>query len=243
MYDCIGDVHGCTKELRNLLTKLGYAQTTLPSGAELWHHDTRKVIFLGDLNDRGPDSLGSIWLAMNMWRAGKALCILGNHDDKLRRALKPNSKVTPGHGLSETLAQLDRECPDWLRDEIVDFLESLPWQLSLDDGKLQVSHAGLPEKYHGKDTGKARSHALYGDVDGSKDENGLPNRKDWAQDYRGQAIVVHGHTPMRQHRNLNNVWCIDQGVPFGGKLTCLRYPEMEIVQVDALDNYQPFKVF
>ena len=66
----------------------------------------------------------------------------------------------------------------------------------LDDGRLVVAHAGLKEAYHGRASGRVRAFALYGDTTGETDEYGLPVRYPWAQDYRGRAMVVYGHTPM-----------------------------------------------
>ena len=90
-----------------------------------------------------------------------------------------------------------------------------------------VCHAGLPEKYHGRTSGRVRSHALYGDTTGETDEFGLPVRYPWAEDYRGRAAVVYGHTPVPTATWLNNTICLDTGAVFGGKLTALRWPERE----------------
>ena len=235
MFDLIGDVHGCIEELRDLLAKLGYTADGIK------HPLGRRVVFVGDLNDRGPDSASVLALAMGMCKSGNALCVIGNHDDKLLRHLKGN-KIKPGHGLAETIAQLDTMSQSF-RDELRDWLSTMPYQMFLDNGRVLVAHAGLPEKMHGVSNGRVKSHALYGDVSGEVDAAGLPVRKDWAKDYAGTRIVVHGHTPMYDYRNLNNVWCLDTGCCFGGKLTALRYPEMEIVQVPARKNYQPFHPF
>jgi hypothetical protein len=62
----------------------------------------------------------------------------------------------------------------------------------LDDGRLVVAHAGLKQAYHGRASGRVRSFALYGDTTGETDEFGLPVRYPWADDYRGQAMVLYG---------------------------------------------------
>ena len=103
----------------------------------------------------------------------------------------------------------------------------------LDDGRLVVAHAGLKEAYHGRSSGRVRSFALYGDTTGETDEYGLPVRYPWARDYRGQATVVYGHTPVPEAEWVNNTICLDTGVVFGGKITALRYPERELVSVPA----------
>ena len=100
-----------------------------------------------------------------------------------------------------------------------------------------VAHAGLKEAYHGRSSGRVRAFALYGDTTGETDEFGLPVRLDWARDYRGHAAVVYGHTPVPEAEWLNGTANIDTGCVFGGKLTALRYPEMDLVSVSALRTY------
>ncbi|WP_329559093.1 polynucleotide kinase-phosphatase [Streptomyces uncialis] len=222
-FDLIGDVHGCRSELETLLTALGYADGVHPEG--------RTAVFVGDLVDRGPDSPGVLRRVMGMVSAGSALCVPGNHENKLGRWLK-GRKVRLTHGLPETVAQLERESEEF-RAEVAAFVDGLVGHYVLDGGRLVVSHAGLPEKYHGRTSGRVRSHALYGDTTGETDEFGLPVRYPWAEEYRGAAAVVYGHTPVPQARWLNNTLCLDTGCVFGGKLTALRYPERELVDVPA----------
>ena len=68
---------------------------------------------------------------------------------------------------------------------------------------LVVAHAGLPENMQGRASGAVRAFALYGDTTGETDEYGLPIRYPWAQDYRGDAMVVYGHTPVPEPVWLN----------------------------------------
>ncbi|EDN67290.1 metallophosphoesterase [Beggiatoa sp. PS] len=65
----------------------------------------------------------------------------------------------------------------------------------------------------------------------------MPVRCNWAADYRGQATVVYGHTPVPEAEWLNNTICIDTGCVFGGELTALRYPERELISVPAKQTY------
>jgi protein phosphatase len=147
------------------------------------------------------------------------------------------------HGLAETLAQLDEETPEF-RAQVLEFCYDLVSHLVLDDGRLVVAHAGLKEAYHGRASGRVRSFALYGDTTGETDEFGLPVRYPWANDYRGRAMVLYGHTPTPEPEWVNNTMCLDTGCVFGGKLTALRYPEKEIVSVQAEQVwYEPAKPF
>ncbi|MFG2634746.1 polynucleotide kinase-phosphatase [Streptomyces sp. NPDC048362] len=222
-FDIIGDIHGCASELESLLAKLGYEDGVHPQG--------RTAVFVGDLVDRGPDSPGVLRRVMAMVRSGDALCVPGNHENKYGRHLK-GRKVQHTHGLAETIAQMDGESEEF-RAEVRRFLDGLVSHYVLDGGRLVVCHAGLPEKYHGRTSGRVRSHALYGETTGETDEFGLPVRYPWAEEYRGRAAVVYGHTPVPTAGWLNNTICLDTGAVFGGKLTALRWPERELVDVPA----------
>lgn len=98
-FDIIGDVHGCRSELTELLIRLGYTR----SDAAWSHPEGRRAVFLGDLVDRGPDSPGVLGLVMDMVASGNALCVQGNHDNKLERKLAGRD-VKVNHGMAETLA-------------------------------------------------------------------------------------------------------------------------------------------
>ncbi|GAA3128557.1 polynucleotide kinase-phosphatase [Planomonospora alba] len=226
-FDVIGDVHGCRAELEALLRELGWEVT--PTGAT--HPEGRTAVFVGDLVDRGPDTPGVLRLVMGMVAAGTALCVSGNHEQKLARALH-GRKVRVAHGLQESLDQLAAE-PEEFRRAALEFMDGLISHYQLDGGRLVVAHAGLKEAYHGRASGRVRSFALYGDTTGETDEYGLPVRHPWAREYRGRAMVVYGHTPVTEPEWVNNTICLDTGVVFGGKLTALRYPSREIVSVPA----------
>ncbi|PUA82258.1 polynucleotide kinase-phosphatase [Nocardioides currus] len=241
-FDVIGDVHGCRAELEALLDRLGYVVVRDDDGrpVDASHPDGRRAVFVGDLVDRGPDSPGVLRLVMGMVGRGHALCVPGNHENKLVRALD-GRHVQVSHGLEETLAQLESETPEF-RAEVRAFCDGLVAHLVLDDGRLVVAHAGLKEAYHGRASGRVRSFALYGDSTGETDEFGLPVRYPWANDYRGRAMVLYGHTPTPDLEWVNNTLCLDTGVVFGGRLSALRYPEKETVQVDAERVwYEPVK--
>ena len=243
-FDVIGDVHGCRSELEALLARLGYVVERDGQGraVDASHPDGRRVVFVGDLVDRGPDTPGVLRLAMGMTAAGHALAVPGNHEHKLVRALD-GARVQVSHGLETTLAQLAGE-PDAFRAAVRDWCYDLVSHLVLDDGRLVVAHAGLKEAYHGRASGRVRSFALYGDTTGETDEFGLPVRYPWARDYRGRAMVLYGHTPTPEPEWVNNTMCLDTGCAFGGHLTALRYPEKEVVQVPAEQVwYEPARPF
>jgi polynucleotide kinase-phosphatase len=232
-FDIIGDVHGCHVELVELLDRLGW--TVADGGTDAVHPDGRTAVFLGDLVDRGPDTPAVLRLAMAMVASGAAICIPGNHEVKLKRALDGRN-VTMTHGLAESMAQLAAE-PAEFRADVTAFIDGLVSHAVLDGGALVVAHAGLPARMHGRSSGAVRSFALYGDTTGETDEFGLPVRYPWAEDYRGRAAVVYGHTPVPAATWINGTICIDTGCVFGGALTALRWPERELVSVPARSTY------
>jgi metallophosphoesterase len=244
-FDIIGDVHGCYKELIELLRKLRYiiektADDGTNYGLKVSHPENRTVIFLGDLIDRGPASPAVLKLVMSMVRSGTALCVPGNHDMKLHKKLTGKA-VQEKHGLAETLRQLEGET-DAFKNDVKEFLYGLVSHYVLDSGKLVVAHAGLKEEMQGRGSGAVRSFCLYGETTGETDEFGLPVRYNWAAEYRGRAKVVYGHTPVPSAQWLNNTIDIDTGCVFGGSLTALRYPEEELVSVPAYTMYcEPVK--
>ena len=242
-FDVIGDVHGCRAELEALLAELGYEIRTDAGGRAMGaHHPGRRAIFLGDLVDRGPDTPGVLRLVMGMVAAGDALCVPGNHEAKLHRALRGRG-VQVTHGLAESLAQLAGETQEF-RADVDRFLDGLISHYVLDGGRLVVSHAGLTERLQGRASGRVREFCLYGETTGETDEYGLPVRYPWAQDYRGTAMVLYGHTPVPVPEWINNTLCLDTGCVFGGRLTALRYPERELVSVPAAQvYYQPARPF
>ena len=117
------------------------------------------------------------------------------------------------------------------------FIDGLVSHLWLDGGRLVVAHAGIREEMIGRSSGAVREFCLYGETTGETDEFGLPVRYNWASEYRGSTAVVYGHTPVVNAEWLNNTICIDTGCVFGGKLTALRWPEREIVSVQAAHVY------
>jgi protein phosphatase len=243
-FDIIGDVHGCRAELEALLTRLGWELSRDGSGRPVGarHPEGRTAVFVGDLVDRGPDTPGVLRLVMGMVAAGTALSVCGNHEQKLVRKLTGRN-VTVSHGLAESLAQLEAEPAEFVA-AAKDFCDGLVSHYVLDGGRLVVAHAGLKQEYQGRSSGRVRSFCLYGQTTGETDEYGLPIRYPWAEDYRGPATVVYGHTPVPEPSWLNNTLCVDTGCVFGGHLTALRYPERDTVAVPATAvHYAPARPF
>lgn len=229
--DVVGDIHGCFKEFEELTKKLGYSWE---SGIPL--HPDRVLTFVGDLTDRGPESLRVIETVYQLVvQEKKAYYVPGNHCNKLYRYfLGSNVQVT--HGLETTVAEyeaLSSKEQDSVRNQFIELYEKAPLYERLDGGKLVIAHAGIREDYIGRTDKKVKTFVLYGDITGKSNPDGTPVRRDWAKQYRGSSWIVYGHTPVKEPRRIHNTINIDTGCVFGGHLTALRYPEMETVSVPS----------
>lgn len=233
-FDIIGDIHGTTGELLELLGLLGHLDA---DGRPRLHPEGRVAVFLGDYTDRGPRNREALEVVRAMTMLGN-LAIMGNHDAKILRWLQGKT-IEIKAGVDVTVAELEATTPEW-RAEMAQWLEGLQTHYVLDGGALVVAHAGLSDDLHGRHTSGARSMALYGKpLKGGTvmDEDGYPLAEDWAQEYAGEATVVHGHVIHPEPRLVNNVVAIDTAAVFGGSLTAYQWPERTFVQVQAHETY------
>lgn len=142
-YDLIGDVHGCGNTLKKLLTKMGYEERD-----GCFRHATRKVIFVGDIVDRGPRIRDALHLVKNMVDAGEAEIVLGNHEYNamcycargrdaedhlfLREHNARNHRL-----IRETLEEFEPHPKEW--QMFLNWFHTIP--LFIDKGHFRVVHA------------------------------------------------------------------------------------------------------
>ena len=138
-YDIIGDIHGEADALERLLHKLDYELTD-----GCWRHGSRKVIFLGDFIDRGPEQKRVLETVMPMVRSGNTLAVMGNHEfnalafhtpDGEGGWLRPHTKKNTDQHQAFLNEYQD---PEEL-EPVLDFFWSLPLWIELDG--LRVIHA------------------------------------------------------------------------------------------------------
>lgn len=133
--DIVGDVHGEIDGLRSLLAHLGYDQ-------DGFHAGSRRLVFVGDLTDRGPDSPAVVELVQRLVDRGRAQCVLGNHDlNILLGHRKHDNKWFYGE---EFFDKDGRIVPQVLadastREQVLALFGSLP--LALERNDLLVVHA------------------------------------------------------------------------------------------------------
>lgn len=132
--DIIGDVHGEIDALKNLLEVLGYSDEGDSS-------DGRKLVFLGDMIDRGPDSPAVVDIVMKLVAAGRAQCVLGNHELNVMLG-----RPLPGNGWfiqpnpAEQPGEFESRRVDASRvDDYLAFFADLP--LILENDALRLAHA------------------------------------------------------------------------------------------------------
>ncbi|XKH61598.1 metallophosphoesterase [Halomonas sediminis] len=142
MYDLIGDTHGYATPLKRLLETLGYQESQ-----GLWSHPERRVIFLGDFVDRGPEQIETVRIARTMVEAGTALAVMGNHEfnavawasadpERSGDYLRPHSDKNR----NQHQAYLDQVVEESeLHHEHIAWFKTLPLYLDLDG--LRVVHA------------------------------------------------------------------------------------------------------
>src|SRR5699024_1473893 len=234
--DIIGDIHGCYGELCELLSELGYKQ----KHGSFTHPEQRIPVFIGDLTDRGPNSVKVIELVFDLViQQKKAKYVPGNHCNKLYRYFLGN-KVMIQHGLETTVAEykrLDHKEQLQVKKKFMTLYEEAPLYLELPEVHAITAHAGIKKSFIGRYDKQVKAFVLYGDITGETDEAGRPIRRDWAKYYNGTDWIVYGHTPVLEPRIVNKTINIDTGCVFGNQLTAFRLPEETTVSVPSR---QPF---
>lgn len=213
----IGDIHGCHQELADLLTQL-----------QLQKED--RLILLGDLINRGPDSNKVIDLA----RRHNALALLGNHELRL---LNHRRNKDPLSVIRET----DRATYQQLRPEDWAYLEAMPLTHELPELNIVFVHGGfLPGEPWQKQPASVVTRIQVIDQNGRPRKRAdAPEALPWADFWNGPPYVVYGHTPRSEIYKLKWSVGIDTACVMGGQLTAFVLPERRFVQVKAHKRYYP----
>ncbi len=210
----VGDVHGCAAEFESLLEKLA-----------LTPHD--RLILLGDLVNRGPDSAAVIALARR--HAHRAL--LGNHELRLINYRRTGDPTHLKRSDYETLGQLD--------DKAWAYLEAMPLTHHLPEYDTVFVHAGfLPDRPWRFQPARVVTRIQVIGPDGEPRKRAeFPGLPHWSERWRGPPFVIYGHTPRRDPARTKWSLGIDTGCVLGGALTACILPGRELVQVAARRRY------
>lgn len=196
----VGDVHGCRKELERLLKRIGL-------------RDEDRLVFVGDLVGRGPDTMGVLKLVRKLG----AVVVRGNHEHKLlsfrtARLRGEHREFRMGRSLREVAARLSSEQWSWLA--------SLPLWFDLPEHDLRVVHAGVMPGVAIEATDPNVLLTLRGITD-----DGLPSSerrtRPWAESHRGPPHVVFGHNAWIAPQIHPWATGLDTGCVYGGALTAM----------------------
>ena len=234
----IGDVHGCLNELKSLLEKVQYTP----------RYD--RLIFVGDIVDRGPNSVETIQFVRELAEKHKVVSVMGNHEEKYVRYRNWQLKVQEtGKIIPMNFPVTKKEIFSKLSETDHNWLQSNPYYYH-SNGFLVV-HGGVCKRRHLKledlDKKKYKSRLLMLrkiDPDGKmRSINSPPEENDryWSADYDGRFdTVIYGHDPGTDVRIFAYAFGIDTGCCFGGKLTALIYhnkKEPQLFSVKAKATY------
>ncbi len=212
----IGDIHGCHAEFAELLEQLEPARED-------------RLVLLGDLVNRGPDSRKVIELA----REHKAVALLGNHELRLLKYRRTGDKKYIKETDLDTFEKL--KSADW------DYLEAMPLTLEEPEFDVVCVHGGfLPDTPWRKQSAEVVTRIQVVDRDGRPCKRAdAPGAPPWADLWNGPPFVIYGHTPRPEAYRRKWSVGIDTACALGGSLSAYVLPERKFVQVKARKKYYP----
>jgi hypothetical protein len=198
----VGDVHGCSSELETLLDTVSFGVTD-------------RLVMVGDLVARGPDSRGVLALV----RGAGGRSVLGNHEAKLLAWRERGVALRPLH----------LEVAESLSDEDWDMLRAMPLWLDLPEHGARVVHAGVVP---GQPIEETQPEALFtmrtidshGRWSSGRDGGAL-----WGSLYEGPLHVLFGHNAREDLQLWPLATGMDTGCVYGGRLSALVLDEGEPV--------------
>lgn len=252
----VGDLHGCFDELIELLDKIKFDPAAT------------RLIFVGDLGDRGPKSIECVRFVRNLCEKKEAECNLGNHENKHIRYRKHEiaRKLSGKNNPMRKMSANDYEYHNQLTDSDIEWMTKLPLKIHIKD-KWWSIHGGLEPAYtfdkqspeqiircryvsDGSYVSESGKSIAYGRaVPLSKDRLQQKNTFYWTNGWNGPENILFGHcvhslkTPLVDVRP-NGIKCIgiDTGAVFGGMLTGFFLERDEFVQVKAHREYYKLDV-
>lgn len=210
----VGDVHGCAAELEQLLERVGATETD-------------RIVFVGDIIARGPDSVG----VLRLFRLFRARSVVGNHEQRMlkvraaRAVGQRGPRLGPAH--FRLLHQLSEA--DW------SLIRSFPLYLDLPEHGLRVVHAGVhPSRSFEQQDPWTLTHIRSLTTDGRASERAGP--VSWAEHYRCGPHIVFGHNSRLQLQLQHNATGLDTGCVYGAELSCLVLEENQPVPDDPAER-------
>ena len=212
----IGDIHGCHLEFAELLDRLEPARDD-------------RIVLLGDLVNRGPDSCRVLDLA----RQCRAISILGNHELRLLKYRRTGDK--------KYVKEHDLDTYEKLRPQDWAYLEAMALTFEEPELNTVFVHGGfLPGEAWQRQPAETVTRIQVVDRDGRPNKRSeAPEAPLWADLWNGPPFVVYGHTPRPEIYKLKWSVGIDTACVMGGCLTAYVLPERSFIQVKARKAYYP----
>ena len=208
----IGDVHGCLRELEELLAKAKYQQ-----GRD-------QLIFVGDLVNKGPYSLGVLKKVQEL----RAKVVLGNNEQSFLQYVADGSFEAPG--FQQLKEEMGEQLSYW-----VDWIKQWPFYLEFPD--FMVVHAGLVPGRHPSCT-SSRILTTIRTWDGLGENLNHLEHPPWFELYTDKKLVLFGHWAKKNLVIRHNAIGLDTGCVYGRSLTAVILPSRKIVQVSAHQMYE-----
>lgn len=210
----VGDIHGCRSEFEELLDRFS------PQPID-------RIILLGDLINRGPDSAGVVRIARKLGAAS----IVGNHEWRILRAR--------AYAAPSMLKAFDRPTVASLNAADWTYLSQMALTIYLPRWNLLCVHGGfLPGRPWPTQGPEIVTHIqVVDDAGRAARRSDSPGSPPWAHFWKGPPFVLYGHTPRPQVLQSPLAWGLDTGCVYGGQLTAVIYPSREIIQIPARRAY------
>ncbi|NUP06157.1 MAG: hypothetical protein HOW73_08875 [Polyangiaceae bacterium] len=195
----IGDVHGCIRELEDLLSYVGFRKSD-------------RLFFVGDLVVRGPKPHDVIALARSL----NAQAVRGNHEDRLLRW-----RASRRSGIPFKVGSVTRRTAEALKGRDWDFIEAMPLWIDLPEHGVRIVHAGVMPNIPIQE--QPPRTLMYLRSLGKNGTEPLELRGDvsWAQAYPGPDHIVFGHNAQIEPEIAPYATGIDTGVVYGNRLTAM----------------------
>ncbi|ROT47398.1 metallophosphoesterase family protein [Candidatus Cardinium hertigii] len=208
----VGDVHGCYKELTYLLKTIAYK----PSD---------RLIFVGDLIARGPDSLGVLKLVREIG----ALVVRGNHEEKLLLWRTSQEDSNDYNSKSVELLPMHLAIAQALTEEDWMWMHSFPLWYALPEHELLVVHAGLVPGI----TLACQDRKVLLSIRGLTEEKKPCYNKNhsqwWGRAYKGPPHIVFGHNAFFEPQFHPWATGIDTACVYGGMLTAMVLQKEQVI--------------
>ncbi|MCB9641622.1 MAG: metallophosphoesterase [Myxococcales bacterium] len=264
-YHIIGDLHGHCAALWSLLRKLDYHQPYPDTDPYLWLAPPGyQLISVGDLVDRGPDSLGCVRTIKRMQEEGQAQWVLGNHDLRYLQMLSYllgtcDAPRLSNYGHYASFVQL-LGLPQAQLQELYTWLNATPCFLELDDDRVIIVHARWEDRFRSWKKEPQRRACAYGHVEREEVSTQKPpprpvelasglypldisyaaGERRWVKRYKGHATVFWGHDILLPGAvvQIGKTINVESGCMVGHALSAYSYPDGEVTQVRETESWR-----